>query len=165
MELFIPTILLAHDVTDINCFNIGFIRILLVLNKGQLQIPQAILGLLWKLVINHGISWAPFLCLIDDVLKMADQNLVYGIDVHSRSLTAFPAEENRTIFLIASYTLKNDSKVSILSSSISIHVYTGWDCFRFFSSRLMIDGRESMAMAIISTKRLGKFSIWTPIHK
>uniref|UniRef100_A0AC34R276 Uncharacterized protein n=1 Tax=Panagrolaimus sp. JU765 TaxID=591449 RepID=A0AC34R276_9BILA len=47
---------------------------------------------------------------------MSEENLIYGIDVHSRSLTSFPTEENRTIFCIASYTVKNDSKIYVLEA-------------------------------------------------
>uniref|UniRef100_A0A914YYP6 EIPR1-like beta-propeller domain-containing protein n=1 Tax=Panagrolaimus superbus TaxID=310955 RepID=A0A914YYP6_9BILA len=39
---------------------------------------------------------------------MTEQSLIYGVDVHSRSIASFPAEENRSIFIVASYSLKEN---------------------------------------------------------
>lgn len=44
---------------------------------------------------------------------MSDSHpLVYGIDVHARCLTNIPAEENKTLFLVGTYTLKEEGQVS-----------------------------------------------------
>uniref|UniRef100_A0AC34FX05 Uncharacterized protein n=1 Tax=Panagrolaimus sp. ES5 TaxID=591445 RepID=A0AC34FX05_9BILA len=46
---------------------------------------------------------------------MTEQSLIYGVDVHSRSIASFPAEENRSIFIVATYSLK-ESQVFLLEA-------------------------------------------------
>ena len=44
---------------------------------------------------------------------MSDSHpLVYGIDVHARCISNLPAEENNTVFLVGTYTLKEEGQVS-----------------------------------------------------
>ena len=58
---------------------------------------------------------------------MTEQSLIYGVDVHSRCIASFPAEENRSIFIVATYSLK-DRQVSS----------PGWKCFWIIASVFQI---------------------------